>query len=149
MLQRIQTVYLLVSFLLLTLMIFFPLFEFNAGAYIFDPFQIKSTAEGGETLASYPIAIFLIITALSHLGTIFLFKNRPLQMRITTFLSIFLLGFYALLAFYYFVIINFEITETKAQLTLIVPLIAAVLTFMANRQIKKDENLVRSADRFR
>jgi len=148
MIQRIQTVYLLLSFVILLLMLFLPLFEFNSGDYIFNSFQIQSKAST-ESIATFPIGIYIILTLVAHIFAIILFKNRVLQMRITTFLSIFLIGFYALLAFYYFVVINFEITEVKAQITLLIPLISAILVFMANKGIKKDEKLVRSADRIR
>jgi len=148
MIQRIQSVYLLASFLILLLMLFLPLFEFNAGDYVFNSFQIQAKAPA-QSLATFPIGIYLILTLVAHLFAIMLFKNRTLQMRATTFLSIFLIGFYALLAFYYFVVINFEITNVKAQITLFIPLISAILVFMANKGIKKDEKLVRSADRIR
>ncbi len=129
-------------------MLFFPYFVFNSGNYVFNSFLIDNISSEKD-LFTYPIAIYIILTVLAHVLAIMLFKNRGLQMRVTTFLSIFLIGFYGLIAFYYFVVINFEIIHVKPQLTLIIPLVSAILVFMANRRIKKDEDLIRSADRIR
>jgi len=70
-------------------------------------------------------------------------------MRFTVFNFIIVLGIYALIAFYRFAAIDFEITDTYYNFTLVFPLVSAILILMARRGIKKDEDLVRSIDRIR
>ena len=151
MIQRVQTFYLLISFVIITLILFFPFFEFNAGKYIFDCFKISETTDNDINLIknSYPLGILISIILLLHLVAVFTFKKRGLQLRITVFTIILLIGFYGLLAFYRFVMLDFEIISTKYSFTLIIPLISSILVFLANRKIKKDDELVKSADRIR
>ena len=153
MIQRIQTLYLLISLVIVTLILFFPFFEFNAGEYIFNCFNITKISHNEIILIknSYPLGILISIILLLHLIAIFTFKIRSLQMRITVLTIILLIGFYGLLAFYRFVMLDFEIisSETKYSFTLIIPIISTILVFLANRKIKKDDELVKSADRIR
>ena len=151
MLQRIQTIYLLVSFIIVLLTLFFPFFEFNANEYIFNCIQIEQVVNNDVIVISsvFPLLILISIILLLHLVAIFLFKKRLLQIRATFLLMILLIGFYGLLAFYRFVMLDFEILTTEYSFTLIIPIISAILVFIANRKIKKDIDLLRSADRIR
>ena len=154
MLQRIQTIYLLVSFIIISLTLFFPFFEFNsneANEYIFNSMTIEQVSANSVNVISnvFPLLILISIILLLNIFAIFLFKKRLLQLRTTYLIIILLIGFYGLLAFYRFVMLDFEVLSTDYSFTLIIPIISAILVFIANRKIKRDIDLLRSADRIR
>lgn len=144
MIQRIQTIYLFLVVTLGTLLCFNAPIEY----------LVSNTTTKMQMLASYsewPLLIISCIIPLLTLVNIFLYKHRILQVRINT-INVFLsLGYYAILAFYVWVLkqtygesIHYAITLWAS-----IPLISTVLLMMATRRILKDEALVRAADRIR
>ena len=83
------------------------------------------------------------------LGTIFLFRNRILQIRMTIFNSLLLVGYY--LAFVAFLFVFRSRLDASFHLSwgLCLPFVSLVLNYLAIRAIGKDEVLVRAADRLR
>ena len=149
MIQRIQTLYLLVVVILGTLLCFFsPVY-----------FMMTGTAEYQlNIMEKLPMAIMTIASPALALLTIFLYKHRLLQVRINIMNVIMCLGFYALLALYTaYVVKGYEpVGDLKllgadwyVTLWASIPLINLILLMMATRRILKDEALVRAADRLR
>lgn len=150
MIQRIQTLYLLLVVILGTLLCIFPPVEFlmpEATEYI------PLTA-----FDKWPLAVMSIAIPLLALVVIFLFKRRLLQARLNIMNVVLCLGYYALLALYVtYVVKGYEpirdVTMTDADWYLTIwaaiPLVNLVLTMMSTRRILKDEALVRAADRLR
>lgn len=150
MIQRIQTLYLLLVVVLGTLLC------------LFSPMQFL-LPEGTEyvtlnVLDKWPMAVMTIASPLLALVTIFLFKRRLLQARFNVMNVILCLGFYALLALYTAYVVKGY--ETIGEISLAgadwyisvwaaIPLVNIVLLMMATRRILKDEALVRAADRLR
>ena len=149
MIQRIQSFYLLVAAVLLGVASVNEFFVLNQGLVIIDGFNIYKDAD--VVFSTLPLNIILWIGAALSVVTIFLYKNRILQMRLTTYTIIILLGFYLLLIYYrYFGITKYVmVTDSRMTLYSLFPVIAAIFVYMANRAIKKDEEKVRSMDRFR
>ena len=150
MIQRIQTLYLLLVVVLGTLLCCFAPVQFLMPEGI-D--YIKLMTFDKWALATISVAI----PALA-LVTIFLFKRRLLQARLNIMNVVLCLGYYALLALYTAYIVKGyepigEQTLTNADWYLTVwaaiPLVNLVLIMMATRRILKDEALVRAADRLR
>lgn len=95
------------------------------------------------------MVLFGLAGVLSLLG-IFLFRNRPLQMKVSLSALIINLGGLAFGAFY----LSQHITEAGAKaiqdgLGMYLPLIAIFFAFLAYRFIRRDEKLVKSMDRLR
>ncbi|MFH2143632.1 MAG: DUF4293 domain-containing protein, partial [Bacteroidota bacterium] len=86
---------------------------------------------------------------ISILSSVFLFKNRKLQMRVCTYSILLIIGFYGLMSFYFFKLINNLEVVIHYSFTSVLPMIAIVFIFMALRAIKKDEKLIKSVDRLR
>ena len=153
MIQRIQSLYLLGSFILIAVMFFFPLAELvDTAGKTFQFFYrgIPAIAEGEPAIFNaYPVAILLSIIALISLITIFLFKKRILQIRLTVFNMICMLGAIGLV--YYSINSQTKELDAIADYSLInaFPLVALVLSYLAIRNIGKDEALIRSMDRIR
>mgnify|MGYP003293355005 FL=1 len=150
MIQRIQTLYLLLVVILGTLLCFFAPVQF----------LMPEGTEYFSLLAfdKWPLAVISIAVPLLALVNIFLFHHRLLQARLNIMNVILCLGYYAVLALYVAYVIKGyepigETTLTDAQwylnLWAAIPLINIVLTMMATRRILKDEALVRAADRLR
>jgi len=149
MLQRKQTLYLLVSSLLLLFAILTPFVQNSE--LIFTSFLLKQKiVENPLVLQTFPIAILLIILIILHLFCIFLFTNRFIQLRFVIFSMILTFGFYGILLFYHFMAKDkFGLEFYMYSYSLVSPLIAIIFDFMAMKGIQKDEKLVRDADRLR
>ena len=144
MIQRIQTVYLVLAVFVSSILPFFlNLWENLVGVnvYVFDLIN-------REHLNLKSIPILFGISSVVSLITIFKFKNRQTQFvlgRINILINLFILG----LLVYHLQSLSGEIFISEKGIGSILPLIAIVLLVMANRAIKKDEDLVKSVDRLR
>ncbi len=152
MIQRIQTLYLLGALILMTLMFFFPLAELvdSSNLFFFTYRGIPSLTEGEPMLfEAYPIAILLLLIVLNSLFTIFSYKKRMRQIRLTVFNIFCMLGVVGLV--YYNVNSQLEPMQAIANYSIInaFPLVSVVLSYLAIRHIGKDEAMIRSMDRIR
>jgi glucan phosphoethanolaminetransferase (alkaline phosphatase superfamily) len=149
MLQRIQTIYLLLAAGCMVLASVLPLatFTFNG-----EPLLSKNVLyQNGELLFStWGLFALGAISAVLALVVVFLFRNRILQIRLTVVNIILMVGFYLLFLFFIF-IRNPEAGTTfeKIGAGIIMPAIAIILSYLAIRKIGEDEVLVRSLDRLR
>jgi len=153
MIQRIQTLFLLGVLILMTLLFFFPLAELIDSAnnsYSFIYRGIPSLIEGEPMLfKAYPIAILLLVIVLNVLVTIFSYKKRMRQIRLTVFNIFCMLGVVGLV--YYNVNSQLEPMQAIANYSIVnaFPLVSIVLSYLAIRNIGKDEAMIRSMDRIR
>ncbi len=151
MIQRIQTLYLLGAAGLVIAMFFMPVASFLApdgSAYSLGLDGITGI-DGTRFAPALPLLILFSITGILLLTDMFLYRNRVLQMRVGIYTILVLVGAVALEAYY----IWFGKQKLEAAFSLkiafIFPLVAAVLTYLAYRNIRKDEELVRAYDRIR
>jgi len=143
MLQRIQTLYLLISSILSGGVVFMLSFWINNDKeiYLFDLLH-----ETNWMLISLPVAF--VISSVLSLISIFLYKNRKKQIVLNRFnivLNFYLLG----IIVYQLLIISGESKISEKGIGLFVPVIAVVLLALANKAILKDDKLVKSVDRLR
>ena len=137
MIQRIQTIYLLVAFVLTGILPFFiPLWTMTDGsAYFFMQNQVYVVALGLSTTLS--------------LLSIVSYKKRQNQFvidRLNIILNLILLGLFV----YRSLNLSGEtITVSEKGIGMFLPIVAIVLLVLANKAIKKDEDLVKSVDRLR
>ena len=136
MIQRIQSIYLFIVALLAGLLPFLlPLWSGNDGAEIFAQNELW-------------ISIAFYASAALALIAIFLFKNRQNQFvvnRLNMILNLFLLGFFV----YRSLNLSGEVSTSEKGIGMLIPVFSIVFLVLANRAIKKDENLVKSVDRLR
>ncbi|MFT7900705.1 DUF4293 domain-containing protein [Tenacibaculum ascidiaceicola] len=144
MIQRIQSIYLLVAGIISGGLTFlFSLWsnsQTNA-IYILDLFS-------GNSILEKSIPVLFFISALVSFVTIFLFKNRQLQFvlnRLNILINLFLLG----LLIYLSQTLSGEALVSEKGIGMFFPIIVILLLVLANRAIKKDEDLVKSVDRLR
>ncbi len=153
MIQRKQSLYLLVSTIVMALLYFFPIAQFMVQTtnYYLDFIEIASVVDAKKQVVSqvYPITILLSIVVFLSFFAIFLFKNRNLQTRIITFSMLLKFGFLALIVFYIYKFGNTFESKLYLQTSFIIPIIAGILDFMAFKAILKDINIIKSYDRIR
>jgi glucan phosphoethanolaminetransferase (alkaline phosphatase superfamily) len=93
------------------------------------------------------MVIFLVLIILVHVFVMFKYKKRILQIRILIFLIILLIGFTGVL--FYFAHAGFSEETVSFRIPMAMPVVAAILDYIAIRYIGKDEALVRSLNRIR
>jgi hypothetical protein len=154
MIQRIQTVYLLIAEMLIAALFFVPFAEIavkEGSGYRFDINGIYPLGVPNPEiiLGSLPLVILWALSLILILVTIFVFKNRTVQMRISS-INIFLMFSLSGLIYYYGWSGAKMLTGVYSfKIYLVFPLIAAIIIYLAKRAINKDELLVRSIDRIR
>jgi len=154
MIQRIQTLYLIVAALLVAALFFVPFAELTGkdGAYyLFNISGINVVSSGSSTSLdnAMPVLVLVCLSLIMVVLSIFLFKNRISQIRISYISISFLFGLKALMYYYTWSSNNVPIGGLHSKIYATLPLIAAISVFLAIRNIRKDENLVKSIDRIR
>jgi len=163
MIQRIQSVFLLLAVIFQLLLFFYPLYTLKTTS-IDKPVQtvkmtgynISNFAAGDEkNKQAQPLPLPLTINLILIIGgivTIFMFKNRKQQMTICRFLI--LLETALIVALVYAldtangVLSGLPFNKSYSVIA-VLPIINVVLFFLAFRAINKDEMKVRAADRLR
>jgi uncharacterized membrane protein YhdT len=158
MIQRIQTVFLLISAIAGICLFFFPVAGIysSSNTYIFYIHQLKNMVPGEPSAFSFmtvfPLLLLNILATGLSVTAILMYKNRINQVkavRFAIFLTIILIG---LIFFVYARIIENKLGASPDYLDeagIYFPLIMLIFLILANRSIVRDERLVRSADRLR
>lgn len=152
MIQRIQSVYLLIVGILLIVALCLPLGTFvdSQGVAMGELNVLGTQLTNGQHYATWGLFCILILATVIALLTIFLFRNRMLQIRMTVFNSLLLIGYYIVFAaFWYIIKDNGQADSFRIHWSLGMPLVAIILNYLTFRAIYKDEVLVRAADRLR
>jgi hypothetical protein len=136
MIQRIQSFYLLIVAILTGVLPFF--------------FNLWINIDGVEVFADNEmlISIALYISAILAIWSIVQFKNRKTQFvinRLNMILNVFLLGFFV----YRSLNLSGEALVSEKGIGMLIPVFSIIFLVLANRAIKKDEDLVKSVDRLR
>lgn len=145
MIQRIQSIFLLLAagsaFTLLKL------------PFATTPQAVKATvfADSAYTISDHiAMMVFFLLAGLLALGSVFLYNNRPLQLKLTRFAIIAnILGL--VLAVLLFMRGSGGIGEVQIDdgLGVYLPVVFVIFGILALRFIQKDEKLVKSMDRLR
>jgi hypothetical protein len=155
MIQRIQSLYLVAVVALMATALLTPLAYFAAGSNIYElfAFEFVNQANDAASQSTIYMGVIVALATIIPLITIFLYKNRMLQIRLCAVELVLLLGAQIFMALYYYLGNRmFEQLEFHTQgirIAIIFPLVAIILDYLALRAIFKDEMLVRSLDRIR
>lgn len=162
MLQRIQTVYLLVTLILSILLFFVPMggFQQLTEGIIHDfDYTVVGLTEKYDSVSqifsySWALLCLMVLILIVNVIGIFLYKNRVFQMRFNLLNILLNIGIYPL-----FFLFAWGSSQNVAQtggnveinyyFPIVFPIINILLTYLAIRAIGKDEALVRSLDRIR
>lgn len=144
MIQRIQTIYLLLVAIISGGLIF--VFDLWTLANEQQEFVLDLFSKSDITFKLIPISF--LVSALVALIAIFRFKNRQQQFvlgRVVVLINLFLLG----LLIYLSLTLPGETAVSKKGIGMFLPVVAILFAVLANKAIKKDEDLVKSVDRLR
>lgn len=155
MIQRIQTLFLFMASAFAATLFFVPIASFNNGIDLMKltayGVQNQVSAQYFSNVYSLPLLILTILLLAIPLITIFLYKRRELQIKLSS-LNVFLNAVLCGLIFLYYTT-NIQKTLSTENISYLfgtyVPLINMVLSVLAMRWIKKDIELIRSVDRLR
>ncbi len=150
MIQRIQSLYLLLAALVQVLFATGTYFTYNLNDVVYSVTCSGVFNSTGEKIGGDMKTMILGIgISLLALGAIFLFKNRKQQIKISR------IGGLLTMAEILFIIISYvNVTELSVSnfsigyVNFILP-ISTILFFLAGKAIKKDDELIRSVDRIR
>ncbi|MEM6735945.1 MAG: DUF4293 domain-containing protein [Bacteroidota bacterium] len=167
MLQRIQTIFMTLAALAMIFVLFFPIWEKsdqdfedeNREYAIMNAFELRYELRNREnepkellgTQSTILISVGAILSALVMLFSITRYKSRKTQVKLNALFS--LLSAATFVGIYIYIgkanaLFSPEIFGTFL-IGFYLPIVAMLNNFIANRFIRKDEALVRSADRIR
>ena len=134
------------------LMFFFPLIRIidpDSNTYELICLGVVNIEKGNYIVKAIPLTILLAVIVLLLLITIFSYKNRILQMRLSVFSILLMIGLLGLIFFYSLHGQGKIGGEIFYLYPVIFPVVSVILAFLAFKGVKKDEELVRSYDRIR
>ena len=155
MIQRKQTLFLLLAVIACAFCLFLPVgsFEPKGMGVTTQVYNLGVVGETGISISSTCIPLFLLqcVTAILSLVTIFLFNNRKLQMSLCSVALLFDALWCVDYALILFGIIPVPEVEGKMSLGFgaCLPVVSLILIWMAKKGVEHDEKLVKAADRIR
>ena len=152
MLQRRQSLYLFLVFILSIVLFTGSLASVSAGdaVYFLKHSGVFDLSGERQDVATWPLTMMNSISVLLSFLTIFSYMKRPRQMRMTLFLMFFNLGLVAVVAYYVaYIMHNYNGEQFLFEWRIVIPPIMLVLLILAFRGIRKDELMVRAAERIR
>lgn len=158
MIQRIQTLFLLLAVIAAAMIFFFPLAGIYSDqyTYMFYIYEMRNMVPGEASIFSkwtvLPLAILDIVIGFLTLITIFYYKKRLVQLRLVRMSIFFTIILVVLILFVYANLIERNMNVSPDYLSeagIYFPLICLIFLILANRFINHDERRVRSVDRLR
>lgn len=167
MLQRVQTIFMILAAIAMALMLFFPIWEKSDSNYeaevreyaIMDTYTLSYEQRNDNnefvnqlgTQNTILLSIGAAAAALVMLFSISRYKNRMTQVKLNALFS--MLTAATLVGSYFYISKANVLFDPQLQGNLLIgfylPIVAMLNNFLANRFIRKDEKLVRSMDRLR
>jgi hypothetical protein len=155
MIQRVQSLYLLLTTLLSGLFLKGNFLKFinteGSGTIVNFTGIYKATGDKGFDLIEklLPLSIMFVLIPVISVVAIFLYKNRKLQLKITLILIIISISLIVISAYYGISLMNSYHASFVPGIKMFTPFLILVFAILAYRGIKKDEALVKSYDRIR
>ena len=156
MIQRKQTLFLLLAVIVCALCLFLPVGSvepkgMGADSLIYNLGVVMG--DGGLAISTtcIPLFVLLSVTAILSLVTIFLYRNRKVQMSIcknAMLLNALWVLDYALILFGIIPIPEVE-GKVNIEFAACLPIVSIILLAMAYKGVNDDEKLVKAADRIR
>ena len=142
MIQRIQTIYLLIGTILAGVFLVLPLFSQSV---------LKKAVDLKQFVAPdyLPLLVAGIVLILLQVAGILSFKNRAGQIKVIWGALITNIILVAILGFWYTQLNSELVGKLSLNFGAALPIISLVLNFMALLAVKKDDKLVKSLDRLR
>ena len=152
MIQRVQSIWLFLASLTLFMLLILPVVTKMSNGTEFwilvSGLYQKATTGTIKVQSFLPLLISTVIVAILTFSNIFNYRNRTLQKRICNVVIILTVG----LSFWIYIMaqkIPGGLEGAGYNAGAFMPILAIIFCFLATRGIKKDEQLIKSADRLR
>lgn len=152
MIQRIQTVYLLISLIAWTLLFFNPVAGFTneiGGPWVLNCDGIKEFESAKVVMGALPMLILFILVEILAVISVLLYRRRALQLQATLLNMMLQILSYGIIALYALQGKNLLHAKVSLLFFIAMPLVAAVFSFLAFRGIRRDMLVLRALDRLR
>lgn len=164
MIQRFQTLFLLGVIVCMALAVTFPIWEktnpetnikYSLDAFYWQELEMSTSDAGVWEVTTTKPTFYLggigALACLVALFSIFQFKKRSTQIKVGALNAFLMMAFVALATYFIYQGESQIGMDTRGTFNVgyFMPLGAMILNSLANRFIKKDEDLVRSVDRIR
>ncbi|MCT4637321.1 MAG: DUF4293 domain-containing protein [Bacteroidales bacterium] len=153
MLQRKQTLFLLIALIVNGLLLFFPLADFLIGNELYSMYYNDFVYQEGKAMVDAPTLLPLTILLFGTLAvtfiSIFMYKKRPLQIRLSVFNAIFMLGIPIFVVYMKIWGVSGDNVTSAFKVWGFLPVVSTIFTFAAIKNIIKDEALIKSLNRIR
>jgi hypothetical protein len=156
MIQRIQSVYLVLIAMLSAITVVLPVADLINSAsnlnYLIDIrgiSLIKPTGEAVLQSTTWTMTSFALVIGVLAIIALFSFKKRVKQIRLCVMNFIFMIGYYILMLIFIWMACSQLGADWHLRFTVVLPLISMILNYLAIGAIGKDEKLVKSLDRLR
>lgn len=152
MIQRKQTLFLLLAFIATVVCLCCPVAYFCPLEMGVKGIMRNLWLDKGNNITDFsvwPLFALLVLSAVLSLYTIFLYKNRKIQINLCLFNIILLIGWNLVYIYYIHQITIFTQSNYTFTITAVLPLLSLVLVLLARKCIIADEKLIRSIDRVR
>ncbi|MBK8505620.1 MAG: DUF4293 domain-containing protein [Saprospiraceae bacterium] len=152
MIQRLQSVFLVLTAAVMALLFTKPMSFISIDQALPSDTVQSMLADGSFSTQDHLILLVLVILGiLLPVVTLFLYKNRPLQMKLSRLtIALVVLSVVLTLILFYQDYQKMAVgTEVTVQYGYLMLVLAILFLVLALRYIRKDEKLVRSADRLR
>lgn len=112
---------------------------------------IRDTGGQGFVLIEklLPLSFLFILIPVLSLVTLFIFKNRKIQLWLILSLIMLISGFIVVSIYYSWFVISEYGAEIVPGFKMIIPVLILVFTVLAYKGIRKDDRLIKSYDRLR
>ncbi len=153
--QRIQTLWLLLAGIAMTLTLIYPMALFTRSGLVgSESFEmtgiwVSNIFTGSKEAILWGLFGLDVLIILLSFATIFLFKKRKLQMRVCMFTLLLTIGYIVYAAFLAFQFTRALEAGFSFKFAIALPIITPILLFLAHQGIRKDEILVRISNRIR
>ena len=156
MIQRIQSVYLLFVIASMASLFFLPLSSVSTtennvvSIHVYNVMGHKTFQENVQTqnTPGYPVLVLCLVILTLTLLNLFLFKHRQKQIKLCQLIMLLIVVLIALV-FQQSEVVATEKTHVVYHVGTYVTVASILWVFLASKAVKKDEELVRSADRLR
>ena len=152
MLQRSQSLFLLIAFVFSLMLLTGPLAIIPAegGEIVLKHSGVFDNDGNDLGVATWPLTIFFVLVTALAFFNIFFYRHRVRQMRICVYMIILNVGMVGIIFYYIRYAMNqFDGIQNILQWRIVIPPIVAILLYLAYRRIQRDELLVKSYDRIR
>jgi hypothetical protein len=146
--QRIQSVYLLIAVILMVIFAFFPALSFQLGDKTVLYGALESGRAGLMHINPLLLTLIILISVLAFID-IFLFKN--LQRQMTVYFVDIIIGLAMLIAICIqaFYVGNRDGWTVTWQWYLLLPILSIIFLMLAHKSMSNDKKKLRDADRLR